>query len=65
MAARRNVLSQTENAFWREVYRDVLKALITKHGSRRRIGVFEAEAAARADHSVELLRARRTGWGAQ
>jgi hypothetical protein len=63
MASRRNVISQTDIAFWREVYRDQLKTLTAKFAGRRRMATLEREAAESADRSVTILRARRATWG--
>lgn len=64
MASRRStVLTQTERAFWREVYRDAIRALVAVHDGRRgRVHSLADDAAAHADAAVGQLRKRLHEW---
>lgn len=64
MGTRRTILTQTERAFWREVYRDAIKSLVALYDGRRsRVQSLADDAGAHADAAVEQLRKRVHDWG--
>lgn len=63
MASRRNLLTQTDRAFWRDIYRVAAQELIGRHdGKRNRIRLIAEDAGLHADAAVEQLRKRLHDW---
>lgn len=64
MSTRRTLSSQTDRAFWRDIYRVAAQELIGRHdGKRNRIRLIAEDAGLHADAAVEQLRQRANQWG--
>lgn len=61
MASRRTILSQTDRAFWRDIYRVAAQELIGRVGKRGKAHLIAEDAGLHADLAVEQLR-RRIHW---
>lgn len=63
MASKRNVLSQSDRAFWRDIYRVAAQELIGRYGNRRgKVRLIAEDAGEHADMAVEQLRSRTHSW---